>query len=994
MKFGDFLEDHLISEWRSQYLNYTKGKTKLKKLARFLETSTECQCDSGEVSALRRSPDIYNQNDVDRNDLHSVLGVKNLNKIDYQRHDLQYHNTEFDLSSDNDDNYENDDNENNENDFRIVSLVDKLNNENTPLLKSFENNISHHRSHSTSILYIKGQQPRLTQENDDIRKLAKQQFIDWVNIELIKVDNFYKYKERECMKRLVILLDQLNQLKNQEIAFKKSSKSLVSLVAQQQSQLNNNDNINCHHHSNKQKNRKCCKNLKIKKIFSIQSIQKRFYFIFDYFEMPSFPKYFWKNHSASNSDSFTDSTYQIDDSSPPFFISKVMIKKAICELYHKTELLNSFRIVNRTAFRKLIKKYDKRCHDSKLVSYMNKVDSMYFNSSENLTNITNILEDKFSEVFEDGHHKTAITKLRSFSVEKAHYKSNFISGYLIGISCPLLILFLIKIYQKIQLREYSDQKYALQLWGSLFLFVLTGLLFSLNCIVWDKYKINYKLVFELNPHDALDYKQFLVIPSTLLFIGTLLAYLSCDDLISKVLNFKYYTYIYFYITLAILLCPLNIFYLNARIWFIVSIFRLFLSGFYPIEFRDFFMGVITCSLTYSISNIYMLFCLQKIDWDNCLSCGPMKSYALGCIACIPPIWRAMQCLRRFLDTGEWFPHFANLAKYLITTSYFCMLSIYRISTYRDIITDSLTKSQKIITSIFIFISIINSIYSSFWDICMDWSLMQLSSDNYLLRDVLIYKHKKIYYVAIVFDIIMRFQWIVYVFTPYYISHHPLTAFFVAIVEILRRFIWMFFRMENEHASNVNLFRVSRACALPFSYSINSLINSNEISKFLKNSLNINIQSLFESLNLSSLPVLNIMELEDNIDSLSLNNLSINATINNSLNFNRLAVDLESMLENNNNINNYDSDIISINSAFTGRTTASVKGSNWVQLSRIISRAHTKEFQQRDNSKKKNININNDIGINIDDQLDLDEQLNKLNDDQSGFIDEDDDNNDE
>ena len=38
----------------------------------------------------------------------------------------------------------------------------------------------------------------------------------------------------------------------------------------------------------------------------------------------------------------------------------------------------------------------------------------------------------------------------------------------------------------------------------------------------------------------------------------------------------------------------------------------------------------------------------------------------------------LQCIRRYMDTGDWFPHLANLMKYTITAIYYITLSIYRI----------------------------------------------------------------------------------------------------------------------------------------------------------------------------------------------------------------------------------------------------------------------------------------------------------------------------
>jgi hypothetical protein len=63
---------------------------------------------------------------------------------------------------------------------------------------------------------------------------------------------------------------------------------------------------------------------------------------------------------------------------------------------------------------------------------------------------------------------------------------------------------------------------------------------------------------------------------------------------------------------------------------------------------------------------------------------------------------------------------------------------------------------------------------------------------------------------------MRSTWIFYVVFPEQMQHNALAAFFISIGEILRRFMWNFFRMENEHMANAKRFIVSRDVPLPFS----------------------------------------------------------------------------------------------------------------------------------------------------------------------------------
>lgn len=57
-----------------------------------------------------------------------------------------------------------------------------------------------------------------------------------------------------------------------------------------------------------------------------------------------------------------------------------------------------------------------------------------------------------------------------------------------------------------------------------------------------------------------------------------------------------------YVVLAglFLLNPFNVAYLHSRKWFLGVLFRLFFSGFFPVEFKDFWMGDMFCSMTYAL----------------------------------------------------------------------------------------------------------------------------------------------------------------------------------------------------------------------------------------------------------------------------------------------------------------------------------------------------------------------------------------------------------
>lgn len=109
---------------------------------------------------------------------------------------------------------------------------------------------------------------------------------------------------------------------------------------------------------------------------------------------------------------------------------------------------------------------------------------------------------------------------------------------------------------------------------------------------------------------------------------------------------------------------------------------------------------------------------------------------------------------------------------------------------------------------------IYSLYTSSWDITMDWSLLQRRARYPFLRNELVFEHYwPVYYWAIITNVVIRFAWIIYLLPGP--ATNLLRIFIIALLEALRRWQWNFFRLENEHLGNVDMYRVSREVPLPY-----------------------------------------------------------------------------------------------------------------------------------------------------------------------------------
>ncbi|KAF1968743.1 EXS-domain-containing protein [Bimuria novae-zelandiae CBS 107.79] len=580
--------------------------------------------------------------------------------------------------------------------------------------------------------------------------LRQTEFFLFLDKELEKVETFYKQKEDEATARLAVLREQLHTMRDQRLE-DLINRQAAKMKAKAQKQAKNGDVgipfLNGQSSSSGEDapdvNDKTQGSSWLNPLDSaLQAVQAGKYGkstkAMQDLATPGLGPQRFEKHRDYVRRPETDISYDT---------ARRKLKVAMQEYYRGLELLKSYALLNRTAFRKINKKYDKAVNARPSLRYMTeKVNKAWFVNSDVIEGHIQATEDLYARYFEKGHRKIAVGKLRIKTARAGDYtETSFRNGLLLGLGAVFGVQGLVKACQLLWSDDATmavNTSYLLQIYAGYFLMNFLFLLFCLDCRVWASSKINYVFIFEYDTRHHLDWRQ-------------------------------------------------------------LSEWRLICAGWYPVEWRDFYMGDMFCSLTYSMGNIELLFCLYANDWGNPAQCSSTNSRLLGFFSTLPGIWRAVQCFRRYHDTGNAFPHLLNLGKYMATIIYYMTLSIYRI--------DKTTPHR----ALFITFATINAIYTSFWDVYYDWSLGDPSAKHPFLRQTLGYKKIWMYYVAIVIDPILRFNWIFYAVIPLQPQHSAITSFFVAFSEVFRRGMWSLFRVENEHCSNVGHFRASRDVPLPY-----------------------------------------------------------------------------------------------------------------------------------------------------------------------------------
>uniref|UniRef100_A0A7N6BYN0 Xenotropic and polytropic retrovirus receptor 1a n=1 Tax=Anabas testudineus TaxID=64144 RepID=A0A7N6BYN0_ANATE len=421
------------------------------------------------------------------------------------------------------------------------------------------------------------------------------------------------------------------------------------------------------------------------------------------------------------------------------------LKLAFSEFYLSLILLQNYQNLNFTGFRKILKKHDKILDTSRGADW--RVAHVEVAPFYTCKKITQLISETETLVTTELEEGDRQKAMKRLRVPPlgAAQPALAWTTFRVGLYCGFFVILAVAFNVWPLVRIYRGGFLLIQ-----FLFLL-----GINTYGWRKAGVNHVLIFEINPRNNLSHQHLFEIAG---FLGVLwcLSILSCLYSDYTYLPMQINPLILYGFMVLFLINPLKTCYYKSRFWLLKLLFRVFTAPFHRVEFADFWLADQLNSLVFVLMDLEYLICFYIFDLQ----------------------WSTSTSLCVYVFISEQGHSDADMFFYLL-----------------------------------IVFSIISSLYTLIWDLRMDWGLFDRGAgENTFLREEIVYPHKAYYYCAILEDVILRFAWTIQISLTTMTkiqSIGEIIATVLAPLEVFRRFVWNFFRLENEHLNNCGEFRAVR-----------------------------------------------------------------------------------------------------------------------------------------------------------------------------------------
>jgi hypothetical protein len=281
------------------------------------------------------------------------------------------------------------------------------------------------------------------------------------------------------------------------------------------------------------------------------------------------------------------------------------------------------------------------------------------------------------------------------------------------------------------------------------------------------------------------------------------------------------------ILLGLFILPLRGFSSAGRRRFLTTLRRVSIGGIAPTgqgKFGDILLADVLTSYAKIIADLFVALCMFFSPNGSATKrpdrgCG--GQYIIPIVIAIPSIIRFRQCIIEYLRVrasnaknggigahGWGGQHLANALKY---STAFPVIIFSALQRNLSVDHENIGVTETTLYRLWLLAVFTNSFYSFYWDVAKDWDLTLFSSAGkshshpYGLRSRMFFPGKEIYYFAIGTDLLLRCTWSLKL-SPHldHFADFESGIFLMEFLEVGRRWMWIFFRVETEWVRNVGV----------------------------------------------------------------------------------------------------------------------------------------------------------------------------------------------
>ncbi|KAK4091458.1 protein-ER retention protein (Erd1) [Purpureocillium lilacinum] len=318
------------------------------------------------------------------------------------------------------------------------------------------------------------------------------------------------------------------------------------------------------------------------------------------------------------------------------------------------------------------------------------------------------------------------------------------------------------------------------------------------------------------PHHHSTYRLATVL-SVLFGVSILLFWLVTWSVPARVVAYDWIPMTYLVAVVAIFVVPLRHLPSGGRHRFLATLRRVSIGGIAEAQdgkFGDILLADVLTSYAKVCGDLFVTVCMFFSSGGSSTerpdrNCGGTVIVPL--LMAVPSAIRFRQCMIEYLrvrrapykeSVGWGGQHLANALKYSTAFPVLITSSLQR-NAQGDAAKAAYNRAWLVAV-------LANSLYSFYWDVAKDWDLTLFSTRRartsphhpWGLRDRLVFRSATIYYVVIGMDLMLRCSWSMKL-SPHLdrFSDFESGIFLIEFLEVFRRWIWIFFRVETEWLRN-------------------------------------------------------------------------------------------------------------------------------------------------------------------------------------------------